>query len=120
MIYLKVLGIDDNDDINDLLKTIIESAGHDFLFVDNGKEGLQLIRENKFDLVFLDIAMPNFSGKDVIDALFKEDIVTKQKIIIFTASSISDSEIQALINKGAHSCIRKPITVRQMMDVLKN
>jgi len=118
--HLKVLGIDDNYDINDLLKTIVESVGHDFLFVDNGKEGLQLMRENKFDLVFLDLAMPKFSGIDVIDALSKENIITKQKIIIFTASSFTDSEIQILIDKGAHSCIRKPITVRQMINVLKN
>ncbi len=117
---LKVLGIDDNDDINNLLKEIVESAGHDFVYVDNGKEGLQLIRENKFDLVFLDIIMPNFSGINIIDVLFKEDIITKQKIILFTASSISDSEIQALINKGAYSCIRKPASIRQMIDVLKN
>ncbi len=97
---MKVLGIDDNDDISDLLRTVVEGEGHDFTSVDNGKEGLNLIRENKYDIVFLDIAMPKFSGIDVMDALHKEDIMTKQKIIIFTASSISDPEIQKLINKG--------------------
>jgi CheY-like chemotaxis protein len=115
----KILGIDDNTDINELLDTILNGSGHEFIYVKSGIEGLKLIREKKFDIVLLDLAMPEFSGFDVINSLLKEGLLTKQKIIIFTASSVLDSEIEDLIKKGIHSCIRKPVDVDLLLEKLE-
>jgi len=76
---MKILGIDDNTDINELLDTVLNGSGHEFIFVKNGTEGLKFIREKKFDIVLLDLAMPEFSGFDVINSLLKEGLLTKQK-----------------------------------------
>ncbi len=116
---MKILAIDDNVDINKLLSTVLKSEGHDFRWVDNGREGLKLIREEKFDAVLLDLAMPEFSGTEVIDTLVKEGIIKKQPIIIFTASSKTDEEIQQLVAKGAHSCIRKPANNQDLLKKLR-
>jgi len=116
---LKILGIDDNVDINKLISTVAKAEGHDFRWVDNGREGLKLIREEKFDAVLLDLAMPEFSGTDVIDTLVKEGLIKKQPIIIFTASSKTDEEIQQLVAKGAHSCIRKPANIQDLLKKLR-
>src|ERR671914_1142874 len=115
----KILGIDDNADINELLDTILNGSGHEFIYVKSGIEGLKLIREQKFDIVLLDLAMPEFSGFDVINSLVKEGLITKQKIILFTASSVLDSEIEELIKKGIHSCIRKPVDVDFLLEKLE-
>ena len=117
---LKILGIDDNEDINNVMKDVFESAGHDFTSVNNGRDGVKLIREHHFDAVLLDIAMPKFNGKDVINVLVKEGIIKKQPVIVFTASLFSDSEVEEVIKKGVHSCIRKPIGMNNILDVLKN
>lgn len=116
---MKILGIDDNADINDLLDTVLNGSGHEFTYVRSGKEGLKLIREKKFDIVLLDIAMPEFSGFDVIDTLVKEGIVSNQKIVLFTASSVLDSEIQELCKKGVHACIRKPIDIDFLLEKIE-
>jgi len=116
---MKILGIDDNEDINKLMKDVLEAVGHDFTSVTNGQDGIKLIHEQQFDLVLLDIAMPGFSGQDVVDVLVKDGIIKKQPVILFTASSISDFDIQELIKKGAHSCLRKPIEIDDLLDAVK-
>ena len=116
---MKILGIDDNTDINELLDTVLNGSGHEFIYVKNGTEGLKFIREKKFDIVLLDLAMPEFSGFDVINSLLKEGLLSKQKIILFTASSVLDSEIEELIKKGINSCIRKPVDVDFLIEKLE-
>ena len=116
---MKILGIDDNFAINQLLDTVLNRSGHEFSYVNNGKDGLKMIHENSYDLVLLDYAMPEFTGLDVVDSLNKDGIINKQKIILFTASSVTDSEIEDLTKKGIHSCIRKPIDIDVLLEKLE-
>jgi len=117
---MKVLAIDDNEDILSLVKVVLESEGHDFVSVNDGRSGLKLIEENTYDAVLLDIAMPGFSGKDVVNALIEKDILKKQPIILFTASSITDDEIDGMIKKGVYTCLRKPMGIDSLISLLKN
>lgn len=115
---LKILGIDDNADITEMLDTVLNSSGHEFSFVNNGKDGLEKIRQNKYDMVLLDLSMPNFTGIDVVNALNDEGIMNKQKIVLFTASSMTDTEIEQLLKQGIHSCIRKPVDIPVLLEKL--
>jgi len=108
---MKILGIDDHQDLLELCNVTLTSEGHEFTGINNGKEGLQAIKDKKFDLVLLDLAMPDFSGEDVLDALVKEGIMDKQKIIVFTASTATDKEFGPLLEKGVHSIIKKPVDI---------
>ena len=122
---MNVLGIDDNEDILKLLDTIITSKGHDFTQAGNGKEGVKLIEKQHFDAVLLDLAMPDFSGLDVIESLKKSNILKDQKIIIFTASSATDKEINELLqNEGVYLCVRKPVDIKflikKMEEIVKS
>jgi len=113
---MNILGIDDNVDILKLLDTVISSKGHDFTQAVNGKEGIKLIEEQNFDAILLDLAMPEFSGLDVIESLKKSNKLKDQKIIIFTASSATDKEIGELLqNEGVFSCIRKPVDIKTLI-----
>jgi len=78
--------------------------------------GLEEIRNGNYDLVLLDLSMPEFSGLDVIDALEKEDLIKKQKIVLFTASPPSDEEIKSLLARGLHSIIKKPLDVDVLLE----
>lgn len=113
---MRILGVDDNTDITKLLNTILSSEGHEFSSVDNGREGLKRMREQSYDLIFLDLSMPGFSGLDVVEELVKDGNINKQKIVLFTASSVSDVEINNLIKKGVHSCLRKPVDIDAVLD----
>ena len=117
---MNILGIDDNEDILKLLKTVLTSKGHDFTQVGNGKEGVKLIEEQNFDAILLDLAMPEFSGMDVIESLKKSNKLKDQKIIIFTASSATDIEINELLeNEGVSSCVRKPVDIKILIKKIE-
>lgn len=116
---LKILGIDDNTDINDLLNAVLTASGHEYSSVTDGREGVKLIQQNKYDLLLLDIAMPEFSGLDVIDALRKEKLMEKQKIVIVTASSVTEHEIEELLKNGVEKCIRKPLDIDHLVEELE-
>ena len=117
---MKILAIDDNEDILSLVKVVLESEGHDFVSVNDGRSGLKLIEENTYGAVLLDVAMPGFSGKDVVKALVENDLIKKQPIILFTASSISDEEIDGMIKQGVYTCLRKPMEIDSLITLLKN
>ena len=116
---MKILGIDDNIEINKLLNTIVTSDGHEFSQVTEGKKGLELIRQGGFDAVLLDIAMPDFSGMDVINALIEDNKIKDTPIVLFSASSISEDYIQEMIAKGVYDFIKKPASISEILMVLK-
>ncbi len=114
---MKILGIDDNEDILNLLKTVLTSKGHDFVQASNGKDGVKLIEEQNFDAILLDLAMPEFSGLNVIESLEKNDRIKNLKIILFTASSATDKEIDVLLkHDGIKACIRKPVDINVLIN----
>jgi len=113
---LNILVIDDNEDITELLNMVLTAMDHKISFTNDGKEGLRLIRENKYDVILLDIAMPNFSGVDIINSLEKDNKIKDSNIILFTASSIKDSSIEELLHKGVRGIIRKPIEVEELVN----
>jgi len=116
---MKILGIDDNQDLLDLCDVALSSEGHEYTAIDNGKEGVQAIKDKKFDLVLLDLSMPDFSGEDVLDAIVKEGIMDKQKIIIFTAAAATQKEFVPLLEKGAHSIMTKPLDIDDLIETIR-
>jgi len=117
---LKILGIDDNIIIDKLLQDVMIQAGHDFKFVNNGRDGLKLIREQKWDAVLLDIAMPSFSGIDVVNELVKDGNIKKQSVIVFTAVSLDPEEVDKMTQQGVYSHIKKPIDMKNLLEILEN
>jgi len=110
---MKILGIDDNEELLGLSEVALTFEGHEYTGIDNGRDGLQAIRDEKFDVVLLDLSMPEFSGRDVVDALVKEGIMNKQKVVIFTATNPTKKDIELYLAKGVHSVLGKPLDVDQ-------
>jgi two-component system OmpR family response regulator len=116
---MKVLVIDDNSEITDMLSFYLEEAGYDCKVVNDGREGLQAIKSDDFDLVLLDLAMPEFSGMDVINSLKSDNLLEKKNIIILTASALHDEETEALVRDGIRSVLKKPISIDDLTGVLQ-
>ncbi len=117
---MKILVVDDNKTITEMLSKYLTVKEFDCVTTNDGRNGLNLMKKEKYDTVFLDMSMPNFGGIDVINALEKENFLKDQKIIIFTASSISNDEIDELIKKdGVDSCLRKPVQLSELLAIIK-
>lgn len=113
---LEVLIIDDNEQITKMLTTFLELKEHNCTVANDGKEGLALIKESKHDVVLLDLAMPEFDGYAVIEDLEKNDLLKDRKIIVFTASTVTQEELDALVKRGVTSYILKPIDIDVLLS----
>ena len=118
---MRILGVDDNLDILRLVEMTVETLGHEFDSADNGTEGLEKIRNKKYDLVFLDLSMPDVSGLDVIKTLYKEKLIRKQHIVLFTASYLSIDKMEnELQQKGIHSVLSKPADIDDIINTIND
>ncbi len=117
---MHILVVDDNEEILDLLKNLLESGDFDVTVTKSGKESLNLIKRKNFDIVLLDITMPEFSGLDVVKSLNESGDLAKNKIILFTAASISDTEIEKWIKIGVKQCLKKPFEPGALFEAISN
>lgn len=114
--HLNILIIDDNEQITKMLTTFLELKNHKCIVANDGKQGLALIQENKHDVVLLDLAMPEFDGYAIIKALESKDMLKNNKIIVFTASTITQDELDKLVSRGVNSYILKPIDIDLLLS----
>lgn len=116
-----ILVIDDNKDITGLFKTIIESGGHKCTIANGGQEGLEILHRESFDLVLLDLAMPEMSGVDVLEVVKKDPDLKAIKILIVTASSPPDSEIIRIKNSyQILDVVKKPVNKAKLLQMIEN
>jgi len=113
---LEILIIDDNEQITKMLTTFLELKEHKCTVANDGKEGLALIKENRHDVVLLDLAMPEFDGFAVIKDLEENNMLKDHKVIVFTASTITEEDLDELVNRGVASYILKPIDIDLLLS----
>ena len=101
----KILVIDDNKNMQLILKNILTDEGYDIETVGNGKGGLKLVKELKPDLVLLDIRLPQMNGMDVLQKIkeFDKDAL----VIMITAFGDIKTAVQAM-KLGAYDYVTKP------------
>jgi CheY-like chemotaxis protein len=116
---MRILIVDDSHEIVELMVKVLTTVGHEVVSSYSGREGLEMIQGDSFDLIFLDIAMPDFSGLDVIDALVQSGKITQSPVVLFTASSITDAEVAELVRRGVHSCLRKPVRMEALFEKIE-
>jgi len=116
---MKVLLIEDNRDIADMVRLCLESENIVCEAIGDGKVGLQSIKDDKFDAILLDLAIPEFSGFDIFRALKQENLLQSNNVLIFTASSVTDQEIKDMLSSGAKGVLRKPLSIDDLIEALQ-
>jgi len=112
----KILIVDDNEQITKMLTTFLELKEQSCTVANDGKEGLKIIKENNHDVILLDLAMPEFDGYAVIKDLEDNNLLKDHKIIVFTASTITQEELDKLVERGVNSYILKPIDIDTLLS----
>jgi CheY-like chemotaxis protein len=108
--------VDDNEQITKMLTTFLELKEQSCTVANDGKEGLKIIKENNHDVILLDLAMPEFDGYSVIKDLEDNNLLKDHKIIVFTASTITQEELDKLVERGVNSYILKPIDIDTLLS----
>lgn len=115
---LKVLAIDDSKTIRELLRSVIESAGFDFIGAVDGVDGVARYASVRPDVVITDINMPNMDGYGVIDAIRKGHIDSQVPILVLTTESGDKLKARAR-DAGATGWIVKPFDDVSLVSVIR-
>jgi two-component system OmpR family response regulator len=117
----RILVIDDNKDTTEMLDDFFDSEGIECIVVNEGKKGLEEIRNYKvgYDLILLDLTIPEFSGWDIFKKLKEENLLESNNVIIFTASTKTNNEIDELIKEGAKYVLKKPFSLEELEEITK-
>nr|WP_320120330.1 cache domain-containing protein [uncultured Marinifilum sp.] len=111
----KVLIVDDYNINLTLIKQMLQSTGVELALANNGKSAIEQCSKNKFDLVLLDLQMPELNGYDTLKLIKKDQ--PKIKIIAQTAYALANEKEQ-IMNSGFDGYIAKPIIKQKLLQII--
>lgn len=111
----KILVVDDEKVILEVLEAYFEKQGWEMLFASNGIEALKEVKEQSPDLIILDLMLPDISGEEVCRLVRKD---SNTPIIMLTAKSAEDDLINGIVI-GADDYITKPFSPREVVVRVK-
>ena len=114
----KILIVDDEPSIIVPLQFLMEQNGHDVMVAFSGEEAMEIIDENKIDLILLDIMLPVIDGFEVCQRVRENPQWYKIKIILLTALD-SDANVKKGLSLGANAYITKPFSNIEIVDKVK-
>ena len=110
----KILVVDNEPDIVDLTRTVLELGGYQVITAYSGEECMRLLEKEKVDLVLLDIMMPGMSGWDVFNRIKKKS--TQIKVAFMSVLEISEKRKQVLLDEGLADYIMKPFDKETLLN----
>jgi len=116
IIILSILLIDDDQDVNITLKKILEEKGYNILAFSNPIEALKSFRKNFYNVIILDIKMPQMNGFEFYNKV--REIDDKSKICFLTAGEPSTYNYFETMNKYIY--IKKPIENEELLKAISN
>jgi DNA-binding response OmpR family regulator len=111
-----ILIVDDDESTRRSLKLIFEKKGYETAQATTGCEALDKVQAGHFDVVILDIKLPDIEGSDLLVSLKEKR--PDMGVIMSTAYASVDNVVQAL-NNGAAAYITKPLNMEEMLAVIK-
>jgi two-component system alkaline phosphatase synthesis response regulator PhoP len=94
----KILVVDDDKNIVKLVSLLLTQKGHNVLSAVDGKEGLAIAREEKPDLLILDIMMPELDGVSVSGILFQDPVLRRTPVLILSGTGSARGMLELVPN----------------------
>jgi excisionase family DNA binding protein len=111
----RILIIDDEVDICDLSRIVLENAGYLVLTATSGKEAIKLLSEGQFILVFLDLGLPEVNGLEILKYMKINKI--SSEVIIMTGYDEGAQIMSAAMNYGSFFVMKKPFSNDELVEV---
>ena len=112
-----ILVVDDKEVIRALFKGTLEELGHSVIVAETSSKGLELVKEQDFGLVFLDLKMPGMSGAE----LFRQIRAVKPKLPVVIATGYPDSDMMMqAMDQGPFGVMNKPFGKADIIDAVTN
>ena len=114
----KILIVEDEKDIRDLIIYSLEGKGYQTISTDDGEKAIKMLKENKPDLVILDWMLPSVSGLEICRSI-RRDINTKNIPIIMLTAKITEEDKVLGLDSGADDYITKPFSTAELNSRVK-
>ncbi len=115
----KIMVVDDEPYIARVIKFKLEQEGYLVIAANDGQSGLQKIKEEKPDLILLDVMMPGLSGYEVCQKIKEDAELAGIPVVILTAKGQERDREQGL-TMGASDYITKPFSPNRLLELVKN
>ena len=116
---IKILIIEDEKDIGELVQFNLENLGYDISLANNGELGLELARKNKHDLILLDLMLPGIHGLEVCRIIKSDNNINSIPVIMVTALGQEENIVKGL-ESGADDYITKPFSFKILYARIKS
>lgn len=114
----RILVVDDEEHILELIKFNLEREGYEVILCDNGEDSIKIIQNGTIDLVVLDLMLPGIDGIEVCKRVHRMDETKNLPIIMLTAKSEEADRVLGL-ELGADDYVTKPFSVRELVARVK-
>lgn len=115
----KVLVVDDDPFILMSVEFLMKKSGYDVMVARNGNEALELINNNKPDLILLDIMMPDVDGYSICKYV-KSSKNLKDIVVVFLSAKTEEADIKRGYDLGASLFVSKPFSTRELVKKVKD
>lgn len=111
----RIMVIDDNQDILNLVRLILEHQGFEVIIADTGGQALLTLAETQPDLIICDVRMPDLDGFDTVRAIRRNPTTQDLPVVMLSAlGQIKD--VQKAMAVGANDYIVKPFAMRELLN----
>lgn len=112
----RLVYIEDEQEMIDLVRLILNRRGYEIIGATGGREGLDAVRENMPDLVLLDLMMPDMDGWDVYQQMKANESTQNIPVIVVTAKAQSIDKVLGLHIAKVDDYISKPFSPQELID----
>lgn len=112
----RLVYVEDEPEMIDLVRLILARRGYEIIGANGGREGLDLIRQEKPDMVLLDLMMPDMDGWDVYQQMKADESTQHIPVVIITAKAQSIDKVLGLHIAKVDDYISKPFSPQELVD----
>ena len=116
---MRILHVEDTPEISQVFADILATKNYDFDSVSDGRAGLELAVYKDYDLILLDMCMPQYSGTDFLLDLKARRPSELSKVVIVSALEMTPLQEQQLLDIGIRSILKKPISVQSLLSQIE-
>jgi len=113
-----ILIVEDNEKNMKLVRDILRHHGHTTLEATTGIDGVRLAREERPDLILMDIQLPDIDGIAALGRIREENSLDATPVVAVSASVMPDDQ-QKIVNSGFDAFITKPLNLKQFLETVQ-
>ena len=111
----KILVVDDEELLREIMKEVFEGSGHQVFTADSGQAAIAVLKNQSVDIVFSDVRMPNGDGLFLLDEINK---MTHEKPKVVLLSGFTDISNEQAVKRGAVKLVQKPFAHDELLNLL--